>query len=130
MDIKPIRTDADYEAAMQEIDRLFGQRPARQRATSWMYCWRSSRYMRRGISSCPCPIPSRLSSFMERLGLSRRDLEPYLAAARAWPRTLNPQAPADTADDPQAGGGAGDTGGGAGASVYARQCSRAHDAVR
>lgn len=34
MDIRPIRTDADHEAALRDIERLWALRPARLRGTN------------------------------------------------------------------------------------------------
>lgn len=41
-DLKPIRTEADYEEALIEIERLWGgRRAARQKVIGWTY-WRLS----------------------------------------------------------------------------------------
>lgn len=36
MDIKPIKTEQDYDAALAEIERLWGLNKTRLLATSWM----------------------------------------------------------------------------------------------
>ena len=35
MDIRPIHTEAEYEAALAEIERLFDATPIRQRGIVW-----------------------------------------------------------------------------------------------
>ena len=38
MEIKPVKTEADYRAAMEEVERLFDSMPGTPKGTDWR-CW-------------------------------------------------------------------------------------------
>lgn len=81
MDIRPIKTEADYQAALEEIERLFDAAPDTpegdrlQVLSTLVEAYEESRY--------PLPLPDPIEAikyYMESRGLSRRDLEPYIGS--------------------------------------------------
>lgn len=79
MDIKPIKTEADYEAALAELDALFDAEPdtpAGDRFEVLAILVETYEEKHHKIS-LPDPIEA-IEYHMERLGLSRKDLEPYI----------------------------------------------------
>jgi len=82
MKIKPIYTEADYHAALREIDRLTGARPGTPEGDSldiWVILVEA--YEARNF---PIPEPDDpvgvLEYYMETRGLTRSDLLPYLGS--------------------------------------------------
>jgi HTH-type transcriptional regulator/antitoxin HigA len=94
MDIKPIKTEADYEAATQEVDHLFGSAPNTPEGdrlevlTMLIEAYEEKHY---GIPS-PDPIEAILY-YMESRGLSRSDLEPYIGSRARVSEVLNRKRP-------------------------------------
>lgn len=81
MDIRPIKSEADYQAALSEIETLFDAEPDTPRAdrlevlTTLVEAYEEQHY------SIPAPDPvEAIHYFMESRGLSRKDLEPYLGS--------------------------------------------------
>lgn len=81
MEIKPIKTEADYEAALEEIEQLFQSEsgtPESDRLevlTTLVEAYEEQHY------SIPSPDPIEAILYhMESRGLSRRDLEPYIGS--------------------------------------------------
>ena len=79
MDIHPIKTEADYQTALAEIERLFDaapNTPAGDRLdvlATLVEAYEAQHY------SIPAPDPiDAITYHMVSRGLSRRDLEPYL----------------------------------------------------
>jgi HTH-type transcriptional regulator/antitoxin HigA len=79
LDIRPIKTEADYAAALQEIERMFDAAPNTpdgDRLEVWttlLEAYEDEHY------SIPAPDPiEALRYFMDSRGLSTRDLQPYL----------------------------------------------------
>ncbi len=79
MDIRPIKTDADYQTALKEIESLFdaaSDTPEADRLevlTTLVEAYEDRKY------NIPLPDPIEAIIYhMESRGLSRRDLEPYL----------------------------------------------------
>ena len=81
MDIRPIRTEEDYKAALKEIDHLLGAEPGTPEderldvlsTLAWAY--EEEHY--------PIPEPDPIEYIkyqMESRGLSRADLEPYMGS--------------------------------------------------
>lgn len=77
--IKPIKRQADYQAALKEIERLFeaeSNTPQGDRLevlTTLVEAYEEQHY------ALPLPDPvEAIQYYMERRGLTRRDLEPYL----------------------------------------------------
>jgi len=94
MDIKPIRTEEDYETALEEIERLFDSEPGTPEGdklevlTILVNAYEEEHY------SIPLPEPIEAIEYhMERLGLSRRDLEPYIGAPSRISEILNRKRP-------------------------------------
>jgi HTH-type transcriptional regulator/antitoxin HigA len=98
MDIKPIKTEADYEAALNEIDRLMAAKPDTPEGdrldvlTTLGEAWEEKHHR----IEDPDPIEAILHR-MEALGLARKDLEPMIGTrarvsevlSRKRPLTIN-----------------------------------------
>ena len=83
----PIRTEADYEAALAEIDRLFNAKPNTREderlevLITLVEAYADEHYPMGGTSD---PI-SMIQHTMEAQGLTRKDLEPYIGPRqRVW----------------------------------------------
>ena len=94
MDIHPIRTEADYEAALADIARLFDAAPntaAGDRLevlATLVEAYEEQHY------SIPAPDPiEAIKYYMESRGLCRRDLEPYLGSRARVAEVLNRKRP-------------------------------------
>jgi len=94
MDIHPIRTEADYEAALAEIDRLFNAAPHTPEGdrlevlATLVEAYEEQHY------SIPAPDPiEAIAYYMESRGLCRRDLEPYLGSRARVAEVLNRKRP-------------------------------------
>jgi len=94
MDIRPIRTEADYQAALAEIERLFGtalNTPEGDRLdvlTTLVEAYEDQRY--------PIPAPDPVEAikyYVESRGLSRGDLEPYLGSRARVSEVLSRKRP-------------------------------------
>jgi HTH-type transcriptional regulator / antitoxin HigA len=90
MDIRPIKTEADYQAALEEIECLFDavpDTPAGDRLdvlATLVEAYEEQYY------SLPAPDPiDAITYYMESRGLSRRDLEPYLGSRARVAEVLN-----------------------------------------
>lgn len=90
MDIKPIKTQTDYEAALEEIDRLWGADPGSPQGEkldvliTLVEAYEEHHH--------PIPPPDPVEAILHRLdsqGLSRRDLEPYLGSRARVSEILN-----------------------------------------
>ena len=98
MDIKPIRTEADYESALQEVERLMDAEPNTPEGdrldvlATLVEAWEEKHHP----IEDPDPIEAILHR-MEALGLARKDLEPMIGSrarvsevlARKRPLTIN-----------------------------------------
>ena len=94
MEIRPIKTEADYQAALAEIDRLFDadpNTPAGDRLdvlATLVEAYEEQHY------NLPAPDPIEAITYhMESRGLSRRDLEPYLGSRARVAEVLNRKRP-------------------------------------
>ncbi len=94
MDIQPIKADADYQAALDEIESLFDAKlgtPEGDRLevlTILVEAYEDKHY------SIPMPDPvAAIEYYMESRGLSRRDLEPYLGSRARVSEILNRRRP-------------------------------------
>lgn len=90
MEIKPIRTEADYEAALQEIDRVWGApygSPEGDKLDVLVTLVEAYEAKHHPIPP-PDPIEAILH-YMESQGLTRRDLEPYLGSRARVAEILN-----------------------------------------
>jgi HTH-type transcriptional regulator / antitoxin HigA len=94
MEIRPIRTEADYQAALLEIEHLFDAAPNTPLGdrldvlTTLVEAYEAQHY------SLPAPDPlEALTYHLESRRLSRRDLEPYLGSRARVAEVLNRKRP-------------------------------------
>ena len=94
MDIRPIRTEADYQATLMEIERLFGAAPNTPQGdrldvlTTLVEAYEDLHYR------IPAPDPvEAIKYYMESRGLSRGDLEPYLGSRARVSEVLSRKRP-------------------------------------
>jgi HTH-type transcriptional regulator/antitoxin HigA len=94
MDIRLIKTEADYQAALEEIERLFDAAPDTPEGdrlevlTTLVEAYEDKHY------SIPLPDPiEAIKYYMESRGLSRRDLEPYIGRRGRVSEILNRKRP-------------------------------------
>ncbi len=94
IEIKPIRTEADYEAALAEIEQLFEAIPGTPEGdrleilTTLVEAYEEKHY--------PIPLPDPIEAilyYLESRGLSRRDLESYLGSRARVSEVLNRKRP-------------------------------------
>lgn len=94
MDIRPIRTETDYEATLAEIERLFDAAPDTpdgdrlEVLVTLVEAYEAQHY------SVPAPDPvEAIEYYMESRGLSRSDLEPYIGSRARVTEILNRRRP-------------------------------------
>ena len=94
MDIKPIKTEADYEAALEEIERLFDAEPGSPEGdhleilSTLVEAYEDEHY------DIPAPDPvEAIFYYMESRGLTRADLEPYIGSRARVSEILNRKRP-------------------------------------
>lgn len=94
MEIKPVKTEADYQTALAEIERLFDAAPDTPKGdrlevlTTLVEAYEDKRF------ELPLPDPiEAIEYWMESRGLSRRDLEPYIVSRARVSEVLNRQRP-------------------------------------
>lgn len=94
MEIKPVKNEADYRAALEEIERLFDAAPDTPEAdrlevlTTLVEAYEEKQY------AIPFPDPIEAILYhMESRGLSRRDLEPYIGSRARVSEVLNRKRP-------------------------------------
>ena len=94
MEIRPIKTEADYEAALAEIEELFEAEPGTPEGdrlevlTTLVEAYEDAHY------SIPSPDPIEAIRYhMESRGLARRDLEPYIGSRARVSEILNRKRP-------------------------------------
>lgn len=94
MELRPTRTEADYEAALAEIERLFDAAPATPEGdrldvlVTLVEAYEAQHY--------PIPEPDPVEAIkytMESRGLSRSDLEPYIGSRARVAEVLNRKRP-------------------------------------
>jgi len=90
MDIKPIKTEEDYQAALEEIRSLFHALPDTPEGdrlevlAALVKAYEKKHY--------PIPLPDPIEAieyYMESRGLSRQDLEPYIGSRARVSEILN-----------------------------------------
>ena len=90
MKIQPIKSEADYVAALREIDRLWEAKPNTpegDRLDLWVTLVEAYEAKHHAI---PPPDPVEAIKFrMEQLGLSKSDLAPYLGGRSRVSEVLN-----------------------------------------
>jgi len=94
MEIKPIKNEADYQAVLEEIDRLFDAAPDTPEGdrlevlTTLVEAYEEKHY------NIPMPDPIEAILYhMESRGLARRDLEPYIGSRARVSEVLNRKRP-------------------------------------
>jgi HTH-type transcriptional regulator/antitoxin HigA len=94
MEIKPIKNNRDYRAALNEIDRLMDAQPNSAEGdrldvlATLVEAWEEKHWP---IGS-PDPVEAILFA-MEQRGLSRRDLEPFIGSRARVAEVLNHKRP-------------------------------------
>lgn len=94
METKPIRTEADYEAVLEEIDTLLDAKPGSpeedrlELLSILVEAWEDEQYP----IGPPDPIEA-IKFMMEQKGLSRKDLEPYIGPRSRVSDVLNRKRP-------------------------------------
>lgn len=89
-DLKPIRTAADYESALAELERLWGAKSGTARGdrlevlATLIDAYEAARFP----FDRPDPIEA-IKFRMEQMGLTRRDLEPLLGSRARVAEILN-----------------------------------------
>ena len=94
MNIHPIRTEADYEAALAEIERLFDATANTPEGDCLAVLATLVEAYEEQHYSIPAPDPIEAITYhMESRGLCRRDLEPYLGSRARVAEVLNRKRP-------------------------------------
>lgn len=94
MNVRPIKSEADYRAALAEIEQLFDSSPGTREGdrlevlTTLVEAYEKRHY------SVPAPDPIEAIKYhMESRGLSRGDLEPYIGSRARIAEILNRKRP-------------------------------------
>lgn len=94
MEIRPIKTEADYQSALREIERLFGAEPDTLEGdrlevlATLVEAYEDEHY------AIPAPDPvEAINYFMESRGLTRADLEAYIGSRARVSEVLNRKRP-------------------------------------
>lgn len=94
MEIKPIKTEADYQAALEEVDLLFDASPNTPEGDRLEVLTTLIEAYEEKHHHIPLPDPiEALLYYMESRGLSRRDLEPYIGSRARVSEVLNRKRP-------------------------------------
>ena len=90
MGIRPIRTEADYQAALAEIGRLFDAAPGTARGDRLEVLTTLVEAYEKRHLALPAPDPvGAIKYHMESRGLTRGDLEPYIGSRARVAEILN-----------------------------------------
>ncbi|MCC6499070.1 MAG: helix-turn-helix domain-containing protein [Anaerolineales bacterium] len=94
MQIKPIKTEKDYNAALKEVEALFGAAPGTPEGdrleilSTLIESYEDAHY------DIPAPDPiEAINYFMESRGLSRTDIEQYIGSRARVSEILNRKRP-------------------------------------
>jgi HTH-type transcriptional regulator / antitoxin HigA len=94
MDIQPIHTRKDYQSALREIDALFNAQPGTPNSDRLEVLVALVAAYEEKHHPIPLPDPIEAIQFhMERLGLTRKDLEPYIGTRARVSEVLNRKRP-------------------------------------
>lgn len=94
MDIRPIKTEADYQAALAEIEHLFDAEAGTPEGDRLDVLTTLVEYYEELHDTIPFPDPiEAIVYYMESRGLSRRDLEPYIGSRARVAEVLNRKRP-------------------------------------
>jgi HTH-type transcriptional regulator / antitoxin HigA len=90
MDLRPIKTESDYDQALAEIDTLFDALPDTPEGDRLEVLVTLVEAYERKHHPIPPPDPiDALHYYMESRGLTRRDLEPYIGSRSRVAEILN-----------------------------------------
>ena len=94
MDIRPIRTPKDYEAALSEVEALFSARPGTPEGDRLDVLTTLIEVYEAEAEPIDVPDPIEMLLYvMESRGLSRRDLETYIGSRARVSEVLNRRRP-------------------------------------
>jgi HTH-type transcriptional regulator/antitoxin HigA len=94
MDIRPIKTEADYEAALREIEDLFNAEPGTSKGDRLDILITLVEAYEDEHFDIPAPDPvEAILYYMESRGLTRADLEPYIGSRARVSEILNRKRP-------------------------------------
>jgi HTH-type transcriptional regulator / antitoxin HigA len=94
MDIKPIKTEQDYQNALAEIDRLFDADPGTPEGDRVEVLVTLVEAYEKEYYALPLPDPIDAIEFhLERLGLTRHELEPLIGTRARVSEILNRRRP-------------------------------------
>jgi HTH-type transcriptional regulator / antitoxin HigA len=94
MDIKPIRTEADYEAALKEIENLWGAEPGTPDGDRFEVLFTLvEAYEDQHDEILPPDLVEAIKYYMDSRGLERKDLEPFIGTSGRVSEILNHKPP-------------------------------------
>ncbi len=94
MNIKPVKTDADYQAALREIESLFEATPNTPQGDRLEVLVTLVEVFEEQNYAIPAPDPVEAVIYhMESRGLTRKDLEPYIGNRARVSEILNRRRP-------------------------------------
>lgn len=94
MNVRPIKTEADYQAALAEIERLFDAAPNTPRGDLLEVLATLVEAYERQHYTIPALDPiETIKYYMESRGLSRHDIEPYIGSRARVAEVLNRKRP-------------------------------------
>ncbi len=89
-DLKPIRTEADHESAMAEVERLWGAKSGTPEGDRLDILVTLIEAYEEKLYAFDPPDPIEAIQFrMEQLGLTRKDLEPYIGSRARVAEVMN-----------------------------------------
>jgi HTH-type transcriptional regulator/antitoxin HigA len=94
MRVRPIKTEADYEAMLREVEHLFDSKPATDESDRLEVLTTLVEAYEERHHSIPLPDPVEAILYhMESRGLTRRDLEPFIGSRARVSEILNRKRP-------------------------------------
>lgn len=94
MEIKPIRTEADYEAALAEVERLWGAEPGTPDGDRFEVLFTLvEAYEEKQYPILPPDPVEAIKYYMDSRGLDRRDLEQYIGPSGRVSEVLSRKRP-------------------------------------
>jgi len=94
MQIRPIKTETDYQAALAEIEQLFDAVPGTPEGDRLEVLTTLVEVFEKNHYAIPLPDPiEALRYFMESRGLNRQDLAPYIGSRGRVSEVLNRRRP-------------------------------------
>jgi HTH-type transcriptional regulator/antitoxin HigA len=94
MEIKPIRTEADYEAALAEVEQLWGTEPGTPEGDRFEVLFTLvEAYEERHYPILPPDPVEAIKYYMDSRGLDRRDLEQYIGPSGRVSEVLSRKRP-------------------------------------